>query len=297
MTQVMMLADGRQLTYDIFGDPQGVPVIFSHGFSDSHVIRHPDDSLTTSLGVRWIAADQPGVGGSTPKDGRRMVDWGADMEQLADHLGLNTFNVAGHSGGGPHTLSIAYRLPGRAAKVVLASPVAPFDDKGVTDMLVLKDLKTIVKIRHFHYILRWLMKVTAKKISKNIPTYVASTAKALPKESRTILRNPAQQALFEENFRLAYAQNEEGIYEMTLALWDWGFWPSDIRQPVEIFYGNNDGIISPRMPLYLSEQLPSAMAHEWNGANHYSFVDEDYWIDFVTAAGEKIDATSIKQPT
>jgi hypothetical protein len=40
------------------------------------------------------------------------------------------------------------------------------------------------------------------------------------------------------------------------------------------------------MPLYLSEQLPSATAHEWDGANHYSFVDKDCWIDFVTAARE-----------
>lgn len=98
MTETMRLSDGRALTYDIFGDPEGTPVIFSHGFSDSHLIRHPDDSLTASLGVRWIAADQPGVGGSTPMKGRKMVDWGPDMEQLADHLGLEAFNVAGHSG-------------------------------------------------------------------------------------------------------------------------------------------------------------------------------------------------------
>jgi hypothetical protein len=42
------LSDGRELNYDIYGDPEGAPVIFSHGFSDSHVIRHPDDSLTAS---------------------------------------------------------------------------------------------------------------------------------------------------------------------------------------------------------------------------------------------------------
>ncbi len=34
MSQTLTLADGRELAYDVFGDPQGVPVIFSHGFSD-----------------------------------------------------------------------------------------------------------------------------------------------------------------------------------------------------------------------------------------------------------------------
>jgi len=286
MTLAMTLSDGRELTYDTYGDPDGVPVIFSHGFSDSHLIRHPDDSFTASLGVRWISADQPGVGGSSPMQGRKMVDWGSDMEQLADHLGLGKFHVAGHSGGGPHALSIAHRLPGRVTKVVLASPVAPFDDRGVTSMLVLKDLKNIVKIRHLHFLLRWAMKAEAKKINKDIPAYVESTAEELPNEAETIFRTPEQRALFEENFRLAYDQNEEGVYEMTLALWDWGFDPRDIQQPVEIFYGTHDGIISPRMPLYLAEQLPTATAHEWNGANHYSFVDKERWTDFVSTARE-----------
>ena len=113
-----------------------------------------------------------------------------------------------------------------------------------------------------------------------------SIADELPNGAKTILRNPEQRSLFEENFRLGYAQNEEGIYEMTRALWDWGFESRDIQQPVDIFYGTQDGIISPRMSLYLSKQLPSATAHEWDGANHYSFVDKDCWIDFVSAAGE-----------
>jgi len=286
MTRLMTLSDGRELTYDIYGDPDGVPVIFSHGFSDAHVIRHPDDSLTASLGVRWIAADQPGVGGSTPMNGRKMVDWGSDMEELADHLGLGTFNVAGHSGGGPHALAIAHRLPARVPKVVLASPVAPFDDEGVTSMLVLKELKILVKIRRLHRLMRWAMRATARKIKKDIPSYVGSIGNELPNEARTILRNSKQRALFEENFRLGIAQNEEGIYEMTLAAWNWGFDPPEIQQPVDVFYGNEDGIISPQMSLYLSEQLPKATAHEWDGANHYSFVDRDFWIDFLSAARE-----------
>lgn len=279
----MTLSDGRELTYDIYGDPAGTPVIFNHGFSDSHVIRHPNDALTASLGVRWISADQPGVGGSTPLKGRRMVDWGADMQQLADHVGLKRFIVAGHSGGGPHALSVAHHMPDRVSKVVLASPVAPFDDPGVTKMLVLNDLKTIVKIRHIHFLIRLAEKMAARQVNKNIPSYVESIADELPKEAETILRTPELRALFEENFRLAFQQDEEGVYEMTLALWNWGFAPGDITQPVDIFYSDNDGIISPRMPLYLAEQLPSATAHEWEGANHYSFVDKDCWIDFVKA--------------
>jgi hypothetical protein len=75
-------------------------------------------------------------------------------------------------------------------------------------MLVMKDLKTIVKIRHLHHLIRWTEKAGAKKINKNPPSYVKSIADELPKEAMTILRNPEHEALFEENFRLGYGQNE-----------------------------------------------------------------------------------------
>jgi pimeloyl-ACP methyl ester carboxylesterase len=284
MTQTLALSDGRQLSYDTYGDQDGKPVIFSHGLSDSHVIRNPDDALTASLGVRWIAADQPGVGGSSPQPGRHMVDWGSDMEELADALGLGAFNVAGHSGGGPHTLAIAARLPDRVGKVALASPVAPFDEPGVTKMLVMKDLKLLVKIRHLHRLLRWAMRSDAKKIEKDLPGYVDSVVDELPDEAKTMLRTPEQKAMFEENFRQGYIQEEEGVYEMMLALWDWGFAPSDVPQPVDLFYGDADDIISPKMPQHLCEELPNCSPHLWSGAPHYGFVDRDRWIEFVTAA-------------
>lgn len=240
----MTLSDGRTLAFHSYGDPDGTPVIFSHGFSDSHVIRNTDDGLTASLGVRWIAADEPGVGGSSPKPGRRMVDWGADMEALA-------------------------------------SPVAPFDEPGVTKMLVMKDLKTIAKVRYLHRLIRFAERTGAKKVLKDVPSYVESVADELPDEAKTMLRNPAQKALFEENFRLGYMQEEEGVYEMTLALWDWGFAPGDIGQPVDIFYGTADDILSPKMSQHLCAELPHCTAHAWPGAPHYGFIDRDNWIPFV----------------
>ena len=37
------LSDGRLLGFDDFGDPEGTPVLFFHGFGSSRVVRHPDD--------------------------------------------------------------------------------------------------------------------------------------------------------------------------------------------------------------------------------------------------------------
>ncbi len=280
---VLTLADGRQLSYDVYGDPDGVPVIFSHGLSDSRLIRNPDEDLTRSLGVRMIAADQPGVGGSTPQKGRRMVDWGADMEELADSLGLDTFAVAGHSGGGPHTLSVAVRMADRVTKGVLASPVGPFDQDGFARMLVMKDLKLVVKLRHLHQVIRWAYESDVKKAKKDIGTFVEATAESDPSDADTFLSDPAQREMFEANFTAGMMQDEEGLYEMTMALWNWGFELEDVTQPFDVFYGDADDIISPEMPAHVAERLPQGTAHVWPGAGHYGFVDRDRWIAFLGA--------------
>ncbi len=159
------------------------------------------------------------------------------MEELADYLGLQRFNVAGHSGGGPHALAIAFHMPDRVSKVALASPVAPFDEPGVTRMLVMKDPKTIARLRHLHHLLRWAERYDAKKVLKDILSYVESMVDELPDEAKTMMRNPEQQALFEENFRLGFIQEEKGPYEMTMALWDWGFSPTTSSSLLSFFTG------------------------------------------------------------
>ncbi|MBI1351051.1 MAG: alpha/beta fold hydrolase [Actinomycetales bacterium] len=277
------LSDGRTLAFEEYGDPDGTPVVFTHGFGDSRLIRNPDDALTASLGVRVISPDQPGVGGSSPSPGRRMIDWGRDIEELADHLGLERFAVAGHSGGGPHTLAIAVHLPDRVTRGVLASPVGDFDDPFMRKQLVMKDLKLIAKIHRLHHLLRWANKDEARKVLKDVPTYVETVVDDDPSDAATMLDDPAQRAMFEASFAQGVAQEGEGTYEMTLALWDWGFSLADVRQHVDVFFGDADDIISPRMPQRVADELPDATPHVWAGAGHYGFVDRARWTEFLSA--------------
>ncbi|KEI70513.1 alpha/beta fold hydrolase [Endozoicomonas elysicola] len=291
--ETVKLSDGRTLTYDTYGDPHGFPVIFSHGFADSRLIRNPDDNIAKSLGLWMIAADQPGVGGSTPKKDRRMVDWGPDMEQLADHLDLGKFAVAGHSGGGPHALSIALHMPERVTHGVLASPAGPFDEDGFAKMLVMKDLKLVVKLHHFHNVLKWAYKMDIKKAKKDIGSYVENIAEGDPSDADTFLSNPAQREMFEASFTTGMEQGSEGVYEMTLALWHWGFELEDITQHFDVFYGDADDIISPEMPKRVADRLPNSTATIWKGAGHYGFIDTDRWSQFLGALKHQANRTAI----
>src|SRR5438132_12266206 len=78
LSQTIRLSDGGTLGYAEYGDPSGVPVLFFHGTPSSRLATAPSWS-DTSLGVRLIVPDRPGIGLSTYKPKRTLLDWPNDV--------------------------------------------------------------------------------------------------------------------------------------------------------------------------------------------------------------------------
>lgn len=71
-----------------------------------------------------VTPDRPGYGRSDPHPDGTLETWAEDCVALADELGLETFAVAGFSGGGPFVLRVAERYPDRVDGAgIVASPV------------------------------------------------------------------------------------------------------------------------------------------------------------------------------
>ncbi|WP_207795323.1 alpha/beta fold hydrolase [Deinococcus koreensis] len=129
------LADGRTLhVYDTGGHGSGHPltVVWHHGTPNIGSPPEPLFAASTRLGIRWVSSDRPGYGGSTPLPGRSVAAAAADLNAVADALGLERFAVMGHSGGGPHALACAALLPGRVLAVVSGAGLAPYGAGGWT---------------------------------------------------------------------------------------------------------------------------------------------------------------------
>ncbi|MGV3760683.1 MAG: alpha/beta fold hydrolase [Actinomycetota bacterium] len=123
----LTLPDGRSLAYDDVGDPTGTPVVYLHGTPDCRLSRHPDDDLARRVGVRLVAVDRPGAGGSSPHPGGGLVDLGRDLEALLDHLGIDRSALLGWSSGGLCALAAATVLGPRAPSVALVGTVPPIE--------------------------------------------------------------------------------------------------------------------------------------------------------------------------
>jgi pimeloyl-ACP methyl ester carboxylesterase len=105
--QTLTLPDGRRLSHAQFGDPHGVPVVYCHGFPGSRLEARQTDAFGRRLGVRVIAFDRPGYGGSDYQRGRQLTDWPADVAAALDLLGIGRFALLGISGGAPYALAAA----------------------------------------------------------------------------------------------------------------------------------------------------------------------------------------------
>jgi pimeloyl-ACP methyl ester carboxylesterase len=128
MENFISLPTGVRLGYVEQGDPDGTPVIFLHGVTDSwHSFAGVLPLLPTS--VRAFAISQRGHGDSSrPASGYRLTDLSNDVAAFMDAVRLPQAIVVGHSMGASVAQRFAIDHPGRASRLVLIGAFAHFQD-------------------------------------------------------------------------------------------------------------------------------------------------------------------------
>jgi pimeloyl-ACP methyl ester carboxylesterase len=121
------LSTGVSLDVTLGGPQQAEPIIFLHGFPESHrTWRHQLAELSPDHFV--VAPDQRGYAGSDKPEGvkeysvDRIV---ADLVALADALGLKNFTLVGHDWGGAAAWAAALAHPFRIRRLVIVNAPHP----------------------------------------------------------------------------------------------------------------------------------------------------------------------------
>jgi pimeloyl-ACP methyl ester carboxylesterase len=126
-THTVTTPDGRALAVLEGGDPCGAAVVAHHGTPGLGRLFRTEVESAEELGLRLIAYDRPGYGGSSPQPGRSVADCAADVATILDALGAERFATYGTSGGGPHALACAALLPDRCSAAATLAGVGPAD--------------------------------------------------------------------------------------------------------------------------------------------------------------------------
>jgi pimeloyl-ACP methyl ester carboxylesterase len=116
----------RRLGFAEFGSPHGPAIIWMHGTPGARrQIPVEARAYADREGLRIIGIDRPGIGSSTPHVYESIIDWSADLEMVADTLGIDTMRLIGLSGGGPYVLGAAAALSDRVLGVAVLGGVPP----------------------------------------------------------------------------------------------------------------------------------------------------------------------------
>ncbi len=285
------LPDSRTLAYAEYGDPGGWPLFFFHGIPGSRLFRPPDE-VTAQMGVRLITMDRPGYGLSTFQPGRAFIDWPRDVAALADHLGIDRFAVAGHSGGGPYAAVCAWALPERVRGAALLSSLGPVDAPGIFAGMQPANKMGLQVGRWMPFPLwRLAMQAFYGKAAQH-PELLFPDPPLSPISGRedgdggetadlAVLRQPGVLALCRESVHEAFRQGMLGhAWEGRLHTRPWGFRLEDIRVPVFLWHGLQDVDATPQMGRTIASKIRTCRATLLENEGHLLLFS--YWQDILS---------------
>lgn len=265
LTQYLTTADGRTLCYADWGaapsgNPDGYPVFNLHGSPNCRLlIRAPE--VIAEVGVRLITYDRPGYGQSDRRGaGTRVVDHVADVEAIADALGIDEFAVTGGSGGAPHALAVAARLPHRVSRVSNPAALAPYDLMGHDDYVRDQDEGTrdyLAKVRESEAV-------------------CAAFFQQMDDDLRAGLTedDPLREGFLEQCRQgvMGWVDDERALQA------PWGFDVGEITAPAVIYANPNDPTTPPNHAEWLVAHMPTAtLVSSMNANGHCEIPDADRW--------------------
>ena len=193
-TKSLVLKDGRTLGYIEFGE--GFPIFYFHGTPGS---RYEAEYLTGREDIRIIGVDRPGMGISTYKKNRSLLDWADDITELADYLQIQRFSIIGFSGGAPYVLACIKRIPERLIYCGIISGAVKISS--FVSMLA--------------NIMPWLVMPMMKKVLSSLDStkqlLTKQAAKEWPQPDSELLNNREILEIMAQSLFTGFSQGSKGV--------------------------------------------------------------------------------------
>jgi poly(3-hydroxyalkanoate) depolymerase len=238
----------------VHGEGDGPPLLLLNGLGAPLELWGP---LLDPLGVRSIAFDAPGSGGS--KAPRLPLSVGGHARlalQLLDHLGVQRADVLGLSFGGMVAQEIARVAPTRIERLVLASTSCAWGSVPGTPAALLA-ITTPER-----YYSRAVFEAVA-------PQYIGGKES----EDGDFLRRQAQT-------RQTHPPSARGYFFQFLAaaMWSSLYWLPALTQPTLVLAGEVDPLVPPSNANILAALLPNARKHIVPGGGHLCLLERAHWL-------------------
>lgn len=268
----LILACGGSVAVSEYGDREGAPLFFCHGWPSSRTMAELTDQAARELGIRIISPDRPGIRNSSLQPERKLLDWPPLLAELADHLGIDQFRMLGISGGAPYALAAAWAMPERVRAIAAVSgapPLAEMEDQ--SGLLALYRWLLFFYPRH-----RWLLRssfhLARPFLSLKLPVrWRPLLLKLLQPCDAEVMRDIAAFEACFESQRQAWRASADGLMvDAEIYARPWGFPLEEVRVPVRLWHGKKDRSFHWSLAESLGKRLPHCCAKMVEGEGHYS---------------------------
>lgn len=262
------LADGRIMMLREYGDPAGSPVIALHGTPASRLMYSAAKSAGAH-GLRLIAPDRWGYGGTSPHPRPRLAAFADDLARLADALGIERFALLGVSGGGPYAAATAALLGERVSALALVAPVGPIADVPVP-----------VKLSPFHVLcfrmlpripgsLRLVFAAFRLGLRSSPQRTIRVATLRSPKPDLAVLANPEVHARFIAMFAEGLKDGVVGaLIDMQVFSRPWGVALDRVVAPAALWIGSADNNVPIDAACKLAAAIPNCELIKLPGEGH-----------------------------
>src|SRR5438309_6536948 len=269
----VQLESGAVVAFDEYGNANGVPVIFCHGWPSSRTMARLTDEPARDLGIRIISPDRPGISGSSLQPDRKLADWPRLVERIADHLGIRDFRILAISGGAPYAYATAAAMPKRVRAIAIVGGAPPLAEIQATNgllplyrwMLALYRLRPRL-LRRLFYLARPILSL---RPPVRLRPLILKILMLRPCDAESLRDAAAFEAIFESQ-RRAWRGSAEGVLaDAQIYAQPWGFAMEDVQVPVRLWRGKQDRAFSVRLAEQVAKRLPNCKAR-FVDAGHYS---------------------------
>lgn len=275
-SRIFKLSDGRKLGFIEYGESNGKPIFFFHGWPGSRYSGKETDEAAKKLGIRIISTDRPGLGLSDFKTDRKLLDWPDDVIELADYLNINRFSLIGVSGGGPYVAVCAYKISQRIIKASIVVGLAPVHIKGNLDGMVFRGRLGWANYHRFPFT-RYIGTLSSYILFQYPllgPLFSFPTKQDRLLYQEIVKNREGEESAVKEAFRQGLKGPEQ---ELRIYTDDWGFNIKDIKANVYLWYGAKDKCVSLNMGKYYHSQISGSklfIESEWSHLSRYNFEDK-----------------------
>ncbi|MGF7228429.1 MAG: alpha/beta fold hydrolase [Candidatus Saccharibacteria bacterium] len=243
--------DDRKLAIHTAGKKTGAPVFLLHGTPGSRLYPIMRTGELYRSGICQITFDRPGFGDSDPHPGRTLADGAADVEAVANALGIDEFVVIGRSGGSAYALEAKARMGRRVRAAVVLAGMAPHYANINLDKLVSDNQQAHAETPEELWESR-------SRLAKDPDGFLDFISDGFHVSDHLVMLDAGIRGALKKSYRQGFAQGAVGWVEDILAYRRWKLRPIEDGENVLLWSGLGDPFSLTDQSRWLRDQIPGS---------------------------------------